>query len=403
MEAVLNASREIAVGDAAIAIAGGVESMTRAPVGRAEAGSAVRARPPADALDHARLADGQPAPSGAVDGRARRGRRDPRRRVRDQPRAAGRVRRRQPSARRRGVGRRPLRRRGRGAVRRRPRSATSASAPTPRSSRWRSSSRCSGRTARVTAGNVVADERRRRGACCSATSTRRRRSGATRSRASCRGRCRASSRTSTASDRSIAAAARPRSGRHRLGRPGGRRAQRGVRRPGAGVPGAVARPRPIDRQSATAARSRSATRSVAPAPASSPRSPTSCTVAAAVGAWRRCASVSGRASPSCSRVDHVGAERRDRQWFRAYTRWRGRRHRRSRRCDGQEHRRCGEGQAPRDPDGHVLPAHRRPSAARRRPGHGQDHARQGDRRLDRRHRGSASSSRPTCSRATSPA
>ena len=31
MEAVINASREIAVGDAAVAIAGGVESMTRAP------------------------------------------------------------------------------------------------------------------------------------------------------------------------------------------------------------------------------------------------------------------------------------------------------------------------------------------------------------------------------------
>ncbi len=85
MEAVLNASREIAVGDAVDRDRRRCRVDDPRPVGRAEARSAVRARPPADALDHARLADGQPAPSGAMDGRPRRGRRDPRRRVRRSP------------------------------------------------------------------------------------------------------------------------------------------------------------------------------------------------------------------------------------------------------------------------------------------------------------------------------
>ena len=94
--------------------------------------------------------------------------------------------------------------------------------------------------------------------------------------------------------------ARPRPGGHRLGRSGRGRAQRGVRRPGAGVPRAMARPRPIRSSTRTVGRSRSGIRSAAPAPGSSPRSPTSCAASAAAGASPRCASASARASPSCS-------------------------------------------------------------------------------------------------------
>ena len=89
---------------------------------------------------------------------------------------------------------------------------------------------------------------------------------------------------------------RPR--RARLGRPRRRRAQRGVRRPEPRLPRRVDRARPCDRQPARAARSPSGTRSAAPAPASSRHWPTTCAAPAAGTAWPPCASASARGSPS---------------------------------------------------------------------------------------------------------
>ena len=56
-------------------VAGGVESMTRAPVGAAQAGAGLPGRQRHRGLDHAGLAAGQPADAGGVDGLARRGQR----------------------------------------------------------------------------------------------------------------------------------------------------------------------------------------------------------------------------------------------------------------------------------------------------------------------------------------
>ena len=74
-------------------VAGGVESMSRAPWVLPKPEQRVPARPRDVALHHAGLADGQPANAAGVDGRAGRGRRDPRRPLRHHPRGAGRVRR----------------------------------------------------------------------------------------------------------------------------------------------------------------------------------------------------------------------------------------------------------------------------------------------------------------------
>ena len=60
LEAVIQAARAIAVGDASIAVAGGVESMSRAPWVDPEARARLPRRPPADVLDHPRLAHDQP-------------------------------------------------------------------------------------------------------------------------------------------------------------------------------------------------------------------------------------------------------------------------------------------------------------------------------------------------------
>ena len=81
-------------------------------VGRAQARQAVPAHARDHALDHARLADGQPRHARRVDGHARRGRRDPGRQVRDLARAAGRVRAEEPSEGGGRLGPRRVRRRG---------------------------------------------------------------------------------------------------------------------------------------------------------------------------------------------------------------------------------------------------------------------------------------------------
>ena len=104
------------------------------------------------------------------------------------------------------------------------------------------------------------------------------------------------------------------------------RAERGVRRAEPGLPARVARPRPGDRQPAAAARSRSGTRSAARVPASSPRSCTISPRLAGATAWRRCASASARASRSSSRTcaaRRAARSLRGRSWC-AHDRGRGR-------------------------------------------------------------------------------
>ena len=118
LEAVMSASREIAVGDADLCIAGGVESMTRAPWVVPKPAHGVRTQSPADALDDARLANRQPAASRPVDGgaRARAPRSSPTSTASAAPSRTrsrfGAIRRRRPR------GGREVRRRDRGAVRR---------------------------------------------------------------------------------------------------------------------------------------------------------------------------------------------------------------------------------------------------------------------------------------------
>ena len=113
IEAIFGASRAVAVGDADIAIAGGVESMTRAPW--------VLPKPAkAYPTGHEQLWSTtlgwrmiNPKMPDGVDRLARRGRRGAGRQVLDLARRAGRVRPRLTPARRRGVGGRILRRRDR--------------------------------------------------------------------------------------------------------------------------------------------------------------------------------------------------------------------------------------------------------------------------------------------------
>ena len=112
MEAAFSASRAIAAGDEQLCIAGGVESMSRAPWVVLKPDEAVSAHERDDAQHHARLADGEPGDAGRVDGLARRGRRDPGRRVLHLARAAGRVRLEQPPQGRGRMGPRRVRRRG---------------------------------------------------------------------------------------------------------------------------------------------------------------------------------------------------------------------------------------------------------------------------------------------------
>ena len=83
-------------------------------LGAAQARAGVPARPRDRVFHHAGLADGQSRDARRVDGRPRRGRRDPRGPVRDLARRAGRVRRAQPPARGRAWDARPVRRRGGG-------------------------------------------------------------------------------------------------------------------------------------------------------------------------------------------------------------------------------------------------------------------------------------------------
>ena len=78
----MQASRTIESGDADVVLAGGVESMTRAPVGAAQAVARVPGRQRHRGLDDAGLAAGQRADAGGVDRLAGRGQRAARRPVR---------------------------------------------------------------------------------------------------------------------------------------------------------------------------------------------------------------------------------------------------------------------------------------------------------------------------------
>ena len=112
LEAVIDASRAVAVGDADVVLAGGVESMSRAPWVLPKPAKGYPTRPRAAVEHDARLADDQPPHAERVDHRPRRGRRGAGRQVLDQPRGAGRVRARLAPAGRGRVGRGLVRRRG---------------------------------------------------------------------------------------------------------------------------------------------------------------------------------------------------------------------------------------------------------------------------------------------------
>ncbi len=71
LDAAIVASRSIALGEADVVIAGGVESMSRAPWVLLEVREAVPIGRRDAGLDHAGLAVGQPADAGCVDGLAR--------------------------------------------------------------------------------------------------------------------------------------------------------------------------------------------------------------------------------------------------------------------------------------------------------------------------------------------
>ena len=156
LEAVNQASRALRLGEGDLYLAGGAESMSRAPMGRPEAGCRAAARAADDARHIARLAPHQPADGRAlldrVDGRDRRERGGA---LRNRPRGAGQVRAPKPHSsgggdargavrRRAGAGRGPIpersRRPGGGRGRRRtPRRhlAREARPPAPRVSRGR--------------------------------------------------------------------------------------------------------------------------------------------------------------------------------------------------------------------------------------------------------------------------
>ena len=215
--------------------------MSRAPWVLLKPEQRLPARARDAALDHARLADGQP-------GDARRsGRSRSARAPRSWPSIYGISREAQDAfalrshqLRRRGVGRRLLRRLGRPGAGHRARRATRASAPTRRWRSWPSSSPRSSRTAR----SPPATPRRSTTAparCCSATRRAPRRPGASRWRGSP-----AAARSRVDPDVFGIAPGRggqpgARARRHRLGRRRRGRAQRGVRGAVAGLPRASGR------------------------------------------------------------------------------------------------------------------------------------------------------------------
>ena len=136
LEASIQGARTIETGDASIVVAGGVESMSRAPWVLLKPERRVPGDPPGAVLDHARLAHGQPGDAGAVDDLARAQRREARRDVLDLARRAGRLRAALAPAGRRGVGGRRLRGRDR---RRAGRRAGARRGHPRRTPRWRSS------------------------------------------------------------------------------------------------------------------------------------------------------------------------------------------------------------------------------------------------------------------------
>ena len=299
LDAAMIASRTIETGDADVVVAGGVESMTRAPWVLPKPSRAFPAGNVTAVSTTLGLAAGQRADAGGVDGLARRGQRAARREVRDLAGAAGRVRRPLAPAGRRGLGRRLLRRpRGPGARRRagprrghparldrREAGRAEAVVPPGRHDHRRATPR------RSTTG---------RPPCCSAPSGGRpdRARPARPDRRSRRVRGRAAA-VRLRAGRGRRPGARP--GRHRLGRRRRGRAQRGVR-------GAVARlrrrleDRPGDRQhQGRRDRDRPPARRVRRPDPRHPRR-AGCASPATGGAWPRSASASARRSPWCWRT-----------------------------------------------------------------------------------------------------
>ena len=247
MEAAFSASRAIAVGDEQVCIAGGVESMSRAPWVVLKPEQAVP-RAAHETMYSTTLGWRMvnPAMPERVDGLARRGRRDPGRPLRHLARAAGRVRARESSQGGRGVGSRAF---ADEVVRSRTPSSTRdenirADTTLEQLAQLKPVFRKDGT---VTAGN---SSPLNDGAVCAAAvdeaSARHGREPLARIVA--RGRRARSSRSSIGIGPVEAANKALRARRHRLGRPEGGRAQRGVRRAVARLPGRVAGARPRDRQ-----------------------------------------------------------------------------------------------------------------------------------------------------------
>ena len=301
LDAAMSASRAIETGDAEVVLAGGVESMTRAPWVLPKPDRAFPAGNSDRGLDDAGLAAGQPADAGRVDGLAGRGQRAAAGDVRHLARAAGRVRRPLAPARRRRLGRRVLRPARRAGAGRRPRPRRGHPARTARPRRSPASSPSFRPDGTITAGNAspLNDG-------ASAVLLGSGRGGRPRS-----GRepvARIAGRGAFALDPQdfgyapVEAANRALApGRHRLGRRRRGRAERGVRGAVAGLRRRAGR---STRRSSTpaAAPSRSATRSARPAAGSSARWPRAAARRASAGASPRSASASGRAWPWCSRT-----------------------------------------------------------------------------------------------------
>ena len=158
LEAILTCARAIRAGEGELFIAGGVESMTRAPFVMPKSALAVAERQRHRVRHVARLALPEREDEEAVPARGDgRDRREPRREVRDRARRAGSVRARVAPKGGRGAGGRALRRRAHRRRRagrrkkgetRRASTATKGRAPTRRSRSWRGSSRRSAPAAR---------------------------------------------------------------------------------------------------------------------------------------------------------------------------------------------------------------------------------------------------------------
>ena len=273
--------------------------MTRAPWVMPKPSKALSDRSRAAVELDARLADDQPEDAGGVDDLPRRGRRGAGRQVLDQSReeqdefALG-SHRTAP----RGVGGGWFAAEDGRGRRGRARRATSASGPTPRLRQLATLKPVFRAGGTVTAGNASPMNDGSAALLLASAARRRARAGRApmaRIVSPSDERRRAASATASARSTGRASALRPR--RHRLGRPGRGRAERGVRGAEPGLPARVARARSGDREPAGWRHRHRAPARLLGRPHRSPRSSTTSPRPAAATDWRRCASAWARGSP----------------------------------------------------------------------------------------------------------